>query len=121
MSIKTIFDLEGLQMYYEPITSAGIDISKDKSTIAVRRPGGEVVLTLFQVEHNATGLSSLVKVLRSVGGDVHIVIEHTGMYWRPIALTRKEAGFFVSVVKSMLIHNCNDNSLRKVGPDKATP
>ena len=40
-------------MNYEPITAVGIDVSKGKSTVAVRRPGGEVVLTPFSVEHDA--------------------------------------------------------------------
>ena len=106
-------------MNYEPITAVGIDVSKGKSTVAVRRPGGEVVLTPFQVNHDAAGLSCLVKTLRDVGGDIRIVMEHTGMYWRPIALTLKEAGFFVSVVNAMLIHDFSYNSLRKVKTDKA--
>ena len=80
-------------MNYEPITAVGIDVSKGKSTVAVRRPGGEVVLTPFQVNHDAAGLSCLIKTLRDVGGDIRIVMEHTGMYWRPIALTLKAAGF----------------------------
>ena len=106
-------------MNYEPITAVGIDVSKGKSTVAVRRPGGEVVLTPFQVNHDAAGLSCLIKTLRDVGGDIRIVMEHTGMYWRPIALTLKAAGFFVSVVNAMLIHDFSDNSLRKVKTDKA--
>ena len=96
------------------ITAVGIDVSKGKSTVAVRRPGGEVVLTPFLVEHDAAGLSSLVKTLRSVGWNIRIVMEHTGMYWRLIALVLKEAGFFISVVNAMLIHDFSDNSLRKV-------
>ena len=76
-------------MKYEIITAVGIDVSKGKSTVAVRRPGGEVVLTPFQVNHDAAGLSGLVKTLRDVGGDIRIVMEHTGMYWRPIALAER--------------------------------
>ena len=106
-------------MEYEIITAVGIDVSKGKSMVAVRRPGGEVVLAPFQVKHDAAGLSSLVKALRDVGGDIRIVMEHTGMYWRPIALALKEAGFFVSIVNAMLIHDFSDNSLRKVKTDKA--
>lgn len=52
------------------------------------------------------------------GGDIRIVMEHTGMYWRPIALALKEAGFIVSVVNAMLIHDFSDNSLRKIKTDK---
>lgn len=102
-----------------PITAVGIDVSKGKSTIAVRRLGGEVVLAPFQVEHDAAGLSGLVKTLRGISGNIRVVMEHTGMYWRPIALALKQAGFFVSVVNAMLIHDFSDNSLRKVKTDKA--
>ena len=99
------------------ITAVGIDVSKGKSTVAVRRPGGEVVLPPFQVEHDAAGLSGLVKTLRGVGGDIRAVMEHTGMYWRPIALALKEAGFFVSVVNAMLIHDFRTCIHRRGMPD----
>lgn len=92
-------------MEHNSITAVGIDVSKGKSIVAVRRPGGEVVLTPFQVNHDAAGLSGLIKTLHGVSGESRIVMEHTGMYWRPIALALKEAGFFVSVVNAMLIHH----------------
>lgn len=101
------------------ITAVGIDVSKGKSVVAVRRPGGEVVLTPFLVEHTVEGIRALIKTLNSVGGNIRVVMEHTGMYWRPIACALKKAGFFVSVVNAMLIHNFSDNSLRKVKTDKA--
>ncbi|MDE6589208.1 MAG: IS110 family transposase, partial [Oscillospiraceae bacterium] len=106
-------------MEYKAITAVGVDVSKGKSTVAVRRPGGEIVLMPFHVNHDAVGLSSLVKTLCNIGGDIRVVMEHTGMYWRPIALALKEAGFFVSVVNAMLIHDFSDNSLRKIKTDKA--
>lgn len=46
-------------------------------------------------------------------------MEHTGMFWRTIATTLKEAGFYVSVVNAILIHNSSDNSIRKVKTDRA--
>lgn len=100
------------------ITAVGIDVSKGKSMVAVRRPGGEIVLMPFQVQHNAGDLKSLAATLKRIGGDIRIVMEHTGMYWRPIALTLQQAGFYVSIVNAMLIHNFSDNSLRKVKTDK---
>lgn len=45
-------------------------------------------------------------------------MEHTGMYWRPVAIALREAGFFVSVVNAMIIHDFSDNSLRKVKTDR---
>ena len=85
------------------ITTVGIVVSKGKSTVAVRRPGGEIVLMPFQVQHDTEELSKLIKMLQSLGGNVRVVMEYTGMYWRPIALALKNAGFFVSVVNAMLI------------------
>lgn len=106
-------------MEHIPITAVGIDVSKGKSTVAVRRPGGEIVRMPFQVQHNTAELDQLAATLRAIGGEMRIVMEHTGMYWRPIALSLKNAGFFVSIVNAMLIHDFSDNSLRKVKTDKA--
>ena len=101
------------------ITAVGIDVSKGKSTGAVRRPGGEIVMMPFVVLHTAEDLAELTNTLRSIGGEIRVVMEHTGMYWRPIALALKEAGFFVSVVNAMLIHDFSDNSIRKIKTDRA--
>ena len=84
------------------ITAVGIDVSKGKSTVAVRRPGGEIVMMPFVVLHTAEDLAELTNTLRSIGGEIRVVMEHTGMYWRPIALALKEAGFFVSVVNAII-------------------
>lgn len=73
----------------------------------------------FDVQHTADDLQSLVTTLQKVGGDMRIVMEHTGMYWRPIALIFKKAGFFVSIVNAMLIHDFSDNTIRKVKTDRA--
>ena len=101
------------------ITAVGIDVSKGKSTVAVRRPGGEIVMMPFVVLHTAEDLAELTNTLRSIGGEIRVVMDHTGMYWRPIALALKEAGFFVSVVNAMLIHDFSDNSIRKIKTDRA--
>lgn len=106
-------------MEFCPITAVGIDVSKGKSTVAIRRPGGEIVMAPFQVHHTASDLGTLISTLRGISGEIRVVMEHTGMYWRPIALALKNAGFFVSIVNAMLIHDFSDNSLRKVKTDKA--
>ena len=106
-------------MEHKIITAVGIDVSKYKSMVAVRRPGGEMVMTPFEVRHTAAELDKLVSKLAALDGEVRVVMEHTGMYWRPIAMALKRAGFFVSVVNAMLIHRFSDNSLRKVKTDKA--
>ena len=101
------------------ITAVGIDVSKSKSTVAVRRPGGEIALRPFEVHHTNSDLKKLASTLKKLGGDIRIVMEHTSTYWRPIAPTLKEAGFFVSIVNAMLIHDFSDNTIRKLKTDRA--
>ena len=101
------------------ITAVGIDVSKGKSTVAIRRPGGEIVRKPFDVRHDQPGLQQLVQTLREVGGEIRIVMEHTGSYWRPVASVLQQGGFFISVVNAILTHQFSDNSLRKVKTDKA--
>lgn len=101
------------------ITAVGIDVSKGKSMVAIRRPGGEVVRMPFEVKHNISGLKGLIDMLRKTDGDIRIVMEHTGIYWCSVAQALKNAGFFVSVVNAILIHDFGNNSLRKVKTDRA--
>ncbi len=101
------------------ITAVGIDVSKSKSTVAIRRPGGVIVARPFDISHSNHDLEELVSILKMTGGDIRIVMEHTSNYWKPIALTLKEAGFYVSVVNAMLIHDFSDNSIRKLKTDRA--
>lgn len=96
----------------------GIDVSKGKSMIAVMRPFGEVVLTPFEVQHTASGLSELVRTLKSLVGETRVVMEATGNYHAPIALALQGAGFYVSIVNAILVHDYGNNSLRRAKTDK---
>lgn len=87
--------------------------------IASRLPGGVIIVAPFKVNLTATELNQLVQMLHQYPGEVRIVMEHTGAYWRPVALTLVNAGFFGSVVNAMLIHDCHDNLLRRAKTDKA--
>lgn len=96
----------------------GIDVSKGKSMIAVMRPFGEVVLTPFEVQHTASELSELVRILKSLVGETRVVMEATGNYHAPIALALQGAGFYVSIVNAILVHDYGNNSLRRAKTDK---
>lgn len=100
------------------MNSVGIDVSKGKSMVAVMRPFGEIVVTPYEVRHTDSELSELAKLLRSLDGETRIVMESTGNYHTPIAWALYDAGFYVSVVNAMLIHDYKNNSLRKVKTDK---
>ena len=58
----------------------GIDVSKGKSTIAVMRPFGEVVVSPFEVCHTVSELSELARLLKSLDGETRVVMEATGNY-----------------------------------------
>ena len=62
------------------MNSVGIDISKGRSTIAVMRPFGEVVISPFEVRHTNSELSALARLLKSLDGETRVVMEATGNY-----------------------------------------
>ena len=95
----------------------GIDVSKGKSTIAVMRPFGEVVVSPFEVCHTASELSELARLLKSLDGETRVVMESTGNYHAPVAWLLHGAGLYVSVVNAMLVHDYGNNSLRR-GQDR---
>ena len=96
----------------------GIDVSKGKSMIAVMRPFGEVVVSPFEVRHTANELSELAGLLKSLDGETRVVMESTGNYHAPVAWLLHGAGFYVSVVNAMLVHDYGNNSLRRGKTDK---
>jgi len=102
------------------MNAVGIDVSKGKSTVAVLRPFGEIVVSPFDVSHNPKELSGLVTLLKTLDGDTKIVMEYTGNYYLPIALFLRNNGLFVSVVNPILIKDYSSKSfsVRKVKTDK---
>lgn len=101
------------------MNAVGIDVSKGKSMVAVMRPFGKVVAKPFEVRHTASELKKLADFLRSLDGEVRVVLEYTGRYYLPIARHLQSAGIFVSAVHAKLIHDYGNNTIRKVKTDKA--
>lgn len=101
------------------MNAVGIDVSKNKSTIAILRPFGEIVALPFDVKHTSSDITHLIAQLKDLDGDTRIVMEHTGRYYEPMAQWLSDAGLFVSAVNPKLIKDFGNNSLRKVKTDKA--
>lgn len=99
--------------------SVGIDISKGKSMVAAIRPLGETVVKPREFLHTAEGLGNLAGFLKTLDGEVRVVMEATGRYHEPVAESLHQAGFFVAVINPKLIKDYGNNSLRKVKTDKA--
>lgn len=102
------------------MNAVGIDVSKGKSTVAVLRPFGEIIVSPFDVSHSPKELSELVTLLKTLDGDTKVVMEYTGNYYLPIALFLRNNGLFVSVVNPILVKDYSTKSLtvRKVKTDK---
>ena len=100
------------------MNSVGIDISKGRSTVAVMRPFGEIVISPFDVRHTDSELSELARQLKSLNGETRVVMEATGNYHTPVAKLLHEAGLYVSVVNAKLVHGYGNNDLRRVKTDQ---
>lgn len=100
------------------MNSVGIDVSKGRSTVAVMRPFGEVVISPFEVHHTDSELSELAKLLKSLDGETRVVMEATGNYHTPVAWLLHDAGLYVSVVNAKLVHSYGNNDLRRVKTDR---
>lgn len=100
------------------MNSVGIDVSKGRSTVAVMRPFGEVVISPVEVRHTDSELSKLAGLLKSLNGETRVVMEATGNYHVPVARSLHDAGLYVSVVNAKLVHGYGNNDLRRVKTDR---
>ena len=101
------------------MNAVGVDVSKGKSTVAILRPFGEVVVSPFEVMHTESELQQLVDHLTHLNGETKVIMEYTGSYYQPIAHALREAGIFVSAVHPQLTHRFGNNTIRKMKTDKA--
>ena len=67
------------------MNAVGVDVSKGRSMVAVRRPFNEIVVKPFEVRHTGSELSKLADYLKSLDGETRVVMEHTGRYYEQIA------------------------------------
>ena len=71
------------------MNAVGIDVSKRKSTVAILRPGGEVVASPFDVPHLSGCFQPLIQHIRALNGQTRIVMECTDVYKRQRLLHRE--------------------------------
>ena len=46
------------------MNAVGIDVSKGKSTVTIRRPGGKVVLAPRDYKHNRSAIDALINEMK---------------------------------------------------------
>lgn len=100
------------------MTSVGIDVSKGKSTVCILKPYGEVIVSPYEVQHTEPDLRVLISRIKSIEGEVRIVMEATGAYHLPLLSSFKDAGFFVSVINPLAMKRYASTAIRKGKTDK---
>ena len=101
------------------MNAVGIDVSKGKSTVTIRRPGDIVVMSPRDIPHTQSAINDLIDLIQGLDGETKVCMEHTGRYYEPVATWLSDAGIFVSAVNPMLIKDFGDDSLRSPKTDKA--
>ena len=101
------------------MNAVGIDVSKGKSTVTIRRPGDVVLMPPRGIPHTKSAINELIKQIQSLDGETKACMEHTGRYYEPLAAWLSDAGIFVSAVNPVLIRDFADDSLRSPKTDKA--
>ena len=101
------------------MNAVGIDVSKGKSTVTIRRPGDVVLMSPCDIPHTQSAINALIEQIKSLDGETKACMEHTGRYYEPVADWLSDAGIFVSAVNPILIRDFGDDSLRTPKTDKA--
>jgi transposase len=101
------------------MNAVGIDVSKGKSTVTIRRPGDVVIMPPCDILHTQSSINALIEQIRNLDGETKVCMEHTGRYYEPVATWLSDAGIFVSAVNLILIREFGDDSLRTPKTDKA--
>lgn len=97
----------------------GIDVSKGKSTIAVTSVAGELIVEVFEINHDQAGLNYLEEKLKGIPkDDLKMTMEETGTYHLPLLTYLLEKDYFVVAENALKIKKYLDRGLRKVKTDK---
>lgn len=98
--------------------SVGIDVSKEKSTVCILKPYGEIVSSPFEVKHFESDLDSLAQMILRLDGEVKVIMEATGIYHLPVLNHLQDKGIFVSVINPFMMKEYACRGIRRVKTDK---
>ena len=101
------------------MNAVGIDVSKRKSTVTIRRPGDEIILDPCDFLHTQSSINNLVSIIIDLDGETKVCMECTGHYYEPVATMLSHSSIFVSTVNPLLISMFGNDSLHAVKTDKA--
>lgn len=97
----------------------GIDVSKGKSTVTIRRSGGIVLMPPCDIPHTRSAVNALIEQIRGLDGETKVCMKQNGRYYEPVAALLSDAGIFVSTVNSLIIKNFGEDHPCSSGTDRA--
>jgi transposase len=100
------------------LIAVGIDISKNKSTVAILNSDYSIRAKPFDVSHNQTAMNALVKYLKNLGEPLIILMEYTGHYHYPVLKKLQDEGFQVCLVNPYQMKKFGDVEIHKAKTDK---
>lgn len=98
--------------------SIGIDVSKNKSTVCIMKPYGEMIESPYEINHTEDELSQFRDKISKYNEDVKVVLEATGVYHLPVAIYILKCNIFVSVINPLAMKKYASRSIRKGKTDK---
>ena len=100
------------------VYAVGIDVSKGRSTVTIRKAKNKVIMSPRIFKHTQSEVNELIAQIRNLDGETKVCMECTGRYYEPMASWLHDAGIFVSAVNPLLIKNFKENSIRNTKTDK---
>lgn len=98
--------------------SVGIDVSKEKSTVCILKPYGEIIRSPYEITHTESQMAELVAMIKCLDDEVRVIMEATGNYHLPVVSFLKEHGIFVAVINPLVMKKYASIILRKGKTDK---
>lgn len=80
------------------MNAVGIDVSKGKGTVTIRRPNDIVLMPPCDIPHTQSAINDLIERIRGLDGETKVCMEHTGRYCESDATWLSDAGIFVNAV-----------------------
>lgn len=99
----------------------GIDVARESSYYAIRRPDGTLYGNTFQAKNDGKGLSFVLNKLKKVEetlGKPRLVIESTGYFSARLVHFFTKNGFKLFLVNPLQSHSIKASNIRKAKTDK---
>ena len=98
--------------------AVGIDVSKNKSTVAILNGDGSIRAKPFDVHHVADELQALVDYIKRTSETPTILMEPTSHYHYPLLKAFQEANLPICLINPYQMKKYGDTELRKAKTDK---